>query len=75
MTFRRDGSIPVLLILGSSFAKQCLESLALASIRILYEDLEQGSAFTRITPSSFLSFHCYANESVGHAVTYKLLRS
>lgn len=75
MAFRRDGSIPVLLTLGNCFAKQCLESLALGSIGIPYEDLEQGSAFTKIAQPSFLSFHCYVNKSAGHAVTYKLLCS
>lgn len=75
MTFHPDGSIPLLLTLWNSFAKQCLKSLILWSIKILYGDLEQGSAFTRIAWASFLSFNCYVNESVGCAVTYKLLRS
>lgn len=56
----------VLLTLWNSFAKQCLKFLASRSIKILYEDLEQGLAFTRIAWPSFLSFNCYANESVGH---------
>lgn len=33
--------------------------------KILCEDLEQGSAFTRTTQPSFLSCDCYVNESVG----------
>lgn len=44
--FCPNGSIPVLGAFCNSFAKQCPKSLAHGSIRILYEDLEQGSAFT-----------------------------
>lgn len=40
-------------------------SLLPGSINILYENLEQGSAFTRIAWPSFLSCDCYVNESVG----------
>lgn len=65
MAFHPDGSIPKLLSLQNSFAKQSLKSLTCGSIKIQYEDLEQGSAFTRITRPSFLPFKCYVKESIG----------
>lgn len=60
-----DGSIPMLLSLWNSFAKQSLQLLTCGPIEILYEDSEQGSAFTRIPLPFFLPFDCYVNESVG----------
>lgn len=45
--------------------RQSLKSLARGSIKIPYEDLEQGSAFTGIAQPSFLSLDGYVNESAG----------